>query len=315
MTGAGRPRILFSAAPGAFARWEGPLREALAARGVAGELSTRAEDPAQVDYLVAAPDGPVRDFSPFTHARAVLSLWAGVEAFLANPTLTQPLTRMVDPGLTAGMVEYVAGHVLRHHLGMDAHVVNPGHVWAPVPPPLAAERGVTVLGLGALGAAVARALATLGFAVHGWSRSPRALEGVRCHSGPQGLRAALSAAEILVLLLPLTPRTENLLDAERIGWLPEGAVVVNPGRGALIDEEALLAALDSGRLAHATLDVFRVEPLPAGHPFWSHPRVTVTPHVAASTRPATAAAVIAENIARAERGAPLLNLVDRRRGY
>jgi glyoxylate/hydroxypyruvate reductase A len=213
------------------------------------------------------------------------------------------------------MVEYVAGHVLRHHLGMDAHIVNPSHRWANRAPPLACDRPVAMLGLGALGSACARALVSLGFPVRGWSRTPRELPGVACHHGPEGLETALRGARIAVLLLPLTPGTERIMDAARLALLAPGAALLNPGRGPLVDDEALLAALDSGQLGHATLDTFRTEPLPHGHPFWSHPKVTVTPHIASETRPATASRAIAENIARAETGAQLLHLVDRTRGY
>ena len=141
----------------------------------------------------------------------------------------------------------------------------------------------------------------------------------RDDAGPRrardGLQAALQAADILVLLLPLTDETENLLDARTLALLPEGAMIVNPGRGPLIDDEALIAALDRGHVAHATLDVFREEPLPPEHPFWAHPGVTVTPHIASETRPETASQVIAENIRRGEAGAPFLHLVDRTQGY
>lgn len=174
---------------------------------------------------------------------------------------------------------------------------------------------MAVLGLGELGAACATALAALRFRVIGWSRRQKDVAGVLCHSGEAGLEATLREAEIAVLLLPLTPDTENLLDARRLALLPEGAVVVNPGRGALIEDKALLAALDAGRIGHATLDVFRTEPLPADHPYWVHPRVTVTPHIAAETRPASASRVIAENIRRSEAQEPLLYLVDRGAGY
>jgi glyoxylate/hydroxypyruvate reductase A len=222
---------------------------------------------------------------------------------------------MVDPALTEGMVEYVTGHVLRHHLGTDRHVVNPGRRWDPACPPLARERPVAMLGMGELGMACAAALAALRFPVTGWSRTPRATGGLVCLDGEDGLRTALASAAIVVTLLPLTAQTQNLLDARRLSWLPRGAVVINPGRGALIDDDALLAALDSGQVGHATLDVFRTEPLPPDHPFWSHPRVTVTPHVAADTRPDSASRVVAENIRRGEAGEPLLHRVDRARGY
>jgi glyoxylate/hydroxypyruvate reductase A len=138
---------------------------------------------------------------------------------------------------------------------------------------------------------------------------------VTCHHGDEGLRQALSSADILVLLLPDTPETENTLNAETLSLLPKGAFILNPGRGPLIDDAALLAALDSGQVAHATLDVFRIEPLPDDHPFWAHPKVTITPHVAAATRAVTASAEIAANIRRCEAGEPMLNLVDRTRGY
>jgi glyoxylate/hydroxypyruvate reductase A len=222
---------------------------------------------------------------------------------------------MVDPGMTQSMVEWVTGHVLRYHLGMDAHIVNPTHEWVPRSKPLAEERRVCILGMGALGGAVAQTLRGIGFAVHGWSRSPKSLDGITTYSGQEGLDQALMQAEIVVLLLPDTPATANTLDARRLALLPKGAFVINPGRGPLIDDTALIAALDKGQVAHATLDVFRVEPLPAEHPFWAHPQITVTPHVAAETRPLTASRMIAENIRRGEAGDPFINLVDRALGY
>lgn len=308
--------VFFAAGPRLWPAYREPLERALAEAGVEAVLSETAPDPAAVDYIVFAPGGVIEDFSPYARARAVLNLWAGVERIVVNPTLTQPLCRMVDPAMTESMTEWVTGHVLRHHLGMDAHILGQDGVWRhDVVPPLARERGVTVLGLGELGTACATALARLNFRVAGWSRTPRAVPGIDSLSGPEGLRAALARAEILVLLLPRTAATENILDAGAIAAMPRGAVVINPGRGPLIDDAALLAALDSGHLGHATLDVFREEPLPPAHPFWAHPRVTVTPHIAAETRPATAARVVAENIRRAEAGEPLLHLVDRGLGY
>jgi glyoxylate/hydroxypyruvate reductase A len=307
--------VLFAAGP---ARWPGyapHLTAALTEAGLDADLVTEA-DPAEVDYIVFAPGRTISDFTPYRRAKAVLNLWAGVETIIGNPTLTQPLCRMVDPALTTGMVEWVAGHTLRHHLGMDAHILGQDGVWRnSVVPPLASERRVTVLGLGALGAACAMTLATLGFPVTGWSRRAKDVPGITCLSGDDGLAAALSRADILVLLLPKTPDTENLLDPARLALLPKGAVILNPGRGALIDDQALVAALDAGAIAHATLDVFRTEPLPRDHPFWAHPKITVTPHIAAETRPASASRVIAENIRRGEAGEPFLHLVDRNAGY
>ena len=300
--------ILFAAKPDSWAAYEAPLTTALAEAGVAAHLS-RDIAPDQVDYIVYAPNSTVQDFTPYTRCKAVLNLWAGVEHVVGNTTLTQPLARMVDHGLTQGMMEWVTGHALRQHI----HGLN--GAWDKHVPPLAEDRHVTVLGLGALGSACAQAMAGLGFNVTGWSRSPRAVNGVRCLHGDEGLVQALSTAEIAVLLLPLTAATENLLDADRLALLPRGAVILNPGRGALIDDAALLAALNSGQIGHATLDVFRVEPLPADHPFWAHPSVTVTPHIASETRPASASRVIAENVRRGEAGEPFLHLVDRKLGY
>ncbi|MCC6306414.1 MAG: glyoxylate/hydroxypyruvate reductase A [Rhodobacteraceae bacterium] len=309
-------RVLFAAGPGRWPRYAGPLRAALAAAGVAAEVSDRTEDPAAVDYLVTAPGGTIEDFRPYRRAKAALHLFAGVEGILANPTLVQPLCRMVDPAMTQGMAEWVTGHVLRHHLGTDAHVTGQDGVWRhEVLPPLAAERPVGILGLGELGQAAGRMLATIGFPVTGWSRSPRVVPGLACRDGAAGLAHVLGQSQILVLLLPLTPATRNLLDARRLAHLPRGAVVINAARGGLIDDAALIAALDSGQVGHATLDVFREEPLPPWHPFWAHPRVTVTPHIAAETRPATAAVVLAENIRRGEAGLAFLHLVDRARSY
>ena len=308
--------VLFAALPALWEEYAAPLPEAIAAAGAKARIVLDAEDPAAVDYIVYAPTGGLADFAPFTGCKAVLSLWAGVERIVGNPTLTQPLARMVDPGLTEGMVEYVTGHVLRHHLGMDDQILRQDGVWRNhTAPPLARDRRVAMLGLGALGLGGAEALVALNFSVLGWSRSPKSVPGIDCHSGEAGLAHVLSEASIVVTLLPLTEDTRDLMSAERLALMPPGAVIINPGRGPLIDDAALLAALDAGRLGHATLDVFRVEPLPADHPFWAHPRVTVTPHVAADTRPGSASKVIAENIRRGEAGLPFLHLVGRDRGY
>lgn len=307
-------QVLFAAKPARWVEYEAPLRRALKEAGI--EATIACDLPAQtVEYIVYAPNSDVQDFSVFPKLKAVLNLWAGVETVAPNPTLNVPLARMVDHGLTQGMKEWVSGHVLRHHLGMDAHIINPDHLWQAIAPPLARDRAVTILGLGELGAVCAQTLAAFGFRVSGWSRSQRSIEGVNCYSGKDGLKAALSGAEIVVLLLPDTPATENALDAESLSWLAKGAAIINPGRGPLIDDEALLDALDSGQIGHATLDVFRVEPLPQDHPFWAHPNVTVTPHIASETRTWTASQCVAENIRRGEAGAPLLHLVDRSAGY
>jgi glyoxylate/hydroxypyruvate reductase len=309
--------VLFAADPDLWPVYADDLHRAFAEAGLGVELVTRA-DPAAVDYIVFSPGGTIADFTPYTRAQAVLNLWAGVEGIVGNATLTQPLCRMVDPAMTESMAEWVAAHVLRHHVGTDVHVTGQDGVWRNDPariPRLARERPITILGLGELGRACAAVLAPFGFPLTGWSRSPAEVTGMRCLHGPAGLEEALRGAAGVVTLLPRTPATENTLDAARLALLERGAFVINPGRGWLIDDAALLAALDAGQVGHATLDVFRTEPLPPEHPFWTHPRVTVTPHIAAATRPDTSARVIAENIRRGEAGLPFLHVVDRARGY
>jgi glyoxylate/hydroxypyruvate reductase A len=310
------PRILFSAPEGHWAIWRPHLLAAFAAAGVDAALTDDPSGPWTFDYVVYHPGGPVADFAPFERLKAVLSLWAGVESIVGNASIVVPLCRMVDEGLTRGMAEWVTGHVLRYHLGTDAHVLGQDGVWREgVVPPLARDRTVGILGLGELGRATAAMLAGIGFRVTGWSRGPKELAGVDTRTGTEGLAEVLESSEILVLLVPATGATESLLDARALARLPRGARIINPGRGTLIDDAALLKALDNGHLAHATLDVFREEPLPAGHPFWAHPKITVTPHCASATRPETSAATIAENVRRGEAGEDFLYVVNRAEGY
>ncbi len=290
---------------------------AIASSGLDLELKPDAS-PGEIDYLVYNVDSGVSEFAPYTKLRAILNTWAGVEAVIGRITWPEhvPFCRMVEPGMTIGMVEYFVGHALRYHLDIDRWVrLSAEGTWQKWSPPLARDRTVGVLGLGALGAATAEALVDLNFRVVGWSRSPKTIAGVTCHHGDAGLSTTLANAEILVVILPLTADTREILNAERFAMMPSGACVINAGRGPLIDDDALLDALGSGQLRHATLDVFREEPLPKEHPFWRHSQVTVTPHIASITRPATAAAAILEQIRRDMNGAPLLHVVDRDRGY
>ena len=306
--------ILFAAPPEQFELYAAPLRQSLAQRGIQANV-TMDYPPADIDYVVYSPSSTLQDFTPYTHCKAVLSLWAGVEKIVGNESLTQPLCRMVDSGLRQGMVEWVVGHTLRYHLGIDQHIINPDRSWREIHPPLARDRPVTILGLGALGQACAVALTALNFPVSGWSRRSKHIHGITCHHGSDGLQAALQSAEILILLLPDTPETEHVINAQTLMQMPRGATIINPGRGPLIDDAALLSALEQGHISAACLDVFRVEPLPQDHPYWQLPNVTVTPHIASGTRPATAAEVLVENIVRGENGAPFLHLVDRTAGY
>jgi glyoxylate/hydroxypyruvate reductase A len=308
-------RLLIAASQGDRAEFGDPILAACAAAGLKVDLSP--DHPEETaDYIIFAPSGRIPDFARASRTRAVLSLWAGVERIIGLPGLTQPLARMVAPGMTAGMVAYVVAHALRHHLGIDRDILRTPGDWTPRAVEAAQDRPVTILGLGELGGACATALAALGFPVTGWSRTARTHPALtRSLHGIEGLGLALVGAQIVVTLLPLTSETTDILDARTLALPAPGAALINPGRGALIDDAALLAALDAGRIGHATLDVFRTEPLPPDHPFWHHPRVTITPHIAGSTPLGDAARLIAENIRRSEAGMPLLHEVDRSRGY
>ena len=307
-------KILFSANDENWKRYEAPLQDALDNKSLDYKLG-RTITPCEVDYIIYAPSSSLQDFSPYTKLKAVLNLWAGVEGVTNNKTLNVPLARMVDSGLTDGMVEWVTGHTLRHHLGSDKHIHGQDGIWRSYVPPLAKDRIITILGLGTLGTACGIALKRLGFNVRGWSRREKRVDGIICFYGDDQVDSSLMDADIVVLLLPDTPLTQNILNQHTLNLLKRGAFVLNPGRGPLIDDDALLAALETGQIEHATLDVFRIEPLPQNHQYWSNNKVTVIPHKASETRPKTASQVIAMNIERAENGQELLYLVDRENGY
>ena len=307
-------KILFSANEENWRRYKAPLQDALDNKSLDYELGITIT-PSEVDYIIYAPSSPLQDFSPYTKLKAVLNLWAGVEGVTNNKTLNVPLARMVDSGLTDGMVEWVTGHTLRHHLGIDKHIHGQDGIWRSYVPPLAKDRIITILGLGTLGTACGIALERLGFNVRGWSRKEKRVDGILCFYGDDQIDSSLLDADIVVLLLPDTPLTLNILNQHTLNLLKRGAFVLNPGRGPLIDDDALLAALETGQIEHATLDVFRIEPLPKNHQYWSNNKVTVIPHKASETRPKTASQVIAMNIERAENGQELLYLVDRENGY
>ena len=307
-------KILFSANEENWKRYKAPLQDALDDKSLNYELGTTIT-PSEVDYIVYAPSSSLQDFSPYTKLKAVLNLWAGVEGVTNNKSLNVPLARMVDSGLTDGMVEWVTGHTLRHHLGIDKHIHGQDGIWRSYVPPLAKDRIITILGLGTLGTACGIALKRLGFNVRGWSRREKRVDGIICFYGDDQVDSSLMDADIVVLLLPDTPLTQNILNQHTLNLLKRGAFVLNPGRGPLIDDDALLAALETGQIEHATLDVFRIEPLPQNHQYWSNNKVTVIPHKASETRPKTASQVIAMNIERAENGQELLYLVDRENGY
>jgi glyoxylate/hydroxypyruvate reductase A len=255
--------------------------------------------------VVANP--PPRALAHLPRLRFIQSLWAGVDRLLDDASLPAdvPLARMVDPAMSAAMAETVAWAVLGLHRGFfDYAAQQRDALWRQLPQRRADEVAVCVLGAGHMGGAVAARLAALGYRVATW----RARDGVPLHG-------ALATAQIVIDLLPLTPATHGLLDARAFAAMPHGASVVNLARGAHVVEAELLAALDSGHLHRAVLDVFDAEPLPAAHPFWRHPRVTVLPHVAALTDERSAAAVVANNLRALRLGQAPAHQVDRSRGY
>ena len=307
--------LLFRSTVDSSARWRAQLTR------LTQELEVRVwpeiGNPAEIDYaLVWRPEPGFLASLP--NLKLILSLGAGVDHLLDDPQLPRhlPIVRLVDPHMTDAMSEYVVLQVLRlHRRDLDYRAQQGAGLWHELDQQNAVDRRVGILGLGELGQDAAKKLKALGFDVAGWSRSERTIAGVRCHAGAPGLPPLLGGSEILVCLLPLTAETEGILNARTLALLPKGAALVNAARGAHLVEEGLLAALASGQISAAVLDVFRQEPLPADHPFWHHPRIVVTPHVAAFTNPATAAPIILENIRRFEEGRPLLNRIDPARGY
>ncbi|MEQ8355740.1 MAG: glyoxylate/hydroxypyruvate reductase A [Kiloniellaceae bacterium] len=274
-------------------------------------------DPAKIDYaLVWQP--PEGELKRYPNLKAIFSVGAGVDHLASDPDLPKgvPVVRMVEPGLTAGMSEYVVLAVLSHHRFMlDYAAQRRDKVWKELVQLPAEARQVGVLGLGVLGRDALEKLKPFGFKLAGWSRSPKSISGITCFHGSGGFDEFLSETDILICLLPLTPETEEILNAPAFAKLPQGAAVINVGRGGHMNEDDLLAALDSGHLSGATLDVFRKEPLPKKHPFWEHPRVFITPHIASMTVPETAVRTVVANIQRLEAGEPLQHVIDLKRGY
>jgi len=300
--------------------WRDALSRSFAAAGLDAEVQPWNGQPIGARYAVVWLP-PADLFAAEKELRAVFNLGAGVDALLARGVVPEqlPIVRLVDAGMAAEIAEYVCFAIARIARGLDRFAPPPHGLreWSSAQISDETPR-VGVLGLGAMGAAILEAVARFGYPVAGWSRSPRKIAGVETFAGAAELDAFLARTQILVDALPLTLETQNLLDRRAFAQMPEGAHVINVGRGGTIVDEDLLAALDEGHLASATLDVFRVEPLPAGHPFWAHPKVTVTPHIAAPTPYGPAAEQIAAGLKRLEQGMPVRDLpgyVDRSAGY
>ncbi|MFS2017025.1 2-hydroxyacid dehydrogenase [Massilia sp. CT11-108] len=273
-------------------------------------------DPHAVRYL-AAWEPPADLADRFPSLEVLFSTGAGTDQFdLSAIPATVAVVRMVEPGIIGGMVEYVTLAVLSIHRDWRTYLdqQRAGH-WQPHRVYPAAARRVGVLGLGVLGRAVLASLRGLGFDCAGWSRSPQQIDGVDCHAGPEGLAHFLARTDILVCLLPLTDDTRGILCRRLFDRLPQGATVINVGRGGHLVQRDLLQALDTGQVGQAILDVCEPEPLPRGDPLWTHPRVVLTPHVASMTQPETAADAVIDNLRRHWEGLPMSGLVDRSLGY
>ncbi len=271
---------------------------------------------APADHAVVwAPPQQFLDEQP--QLKAIFNIGAGVDALMKLRLPREALVvRLDDAGMSVQMAEYVCHAVIRHFREFDGYEADvKSGKWSYRKPRSRADFPVGIMGLGVLGERVARALQAFEFPVIGWSRSPKALPGVQCFAGEQQFNEFLAATRILVCLLPLTSGTRDIMNRDSLSRLQPGGYVINVARGAHLVDEDLIALLDSGQLAGATLDVFRTEPLPAGHPFWTHPKITVTPHTSARTLRDESIAQIAGKIAALQRGEPIAGVVDPRRGY
>ncbi len=292
--------------------WLAALRTALPQ----AEIEVWAPGAGPADYAVVwAPPQQFLDEQPQT--KALFNIGAGVDALtqLRLPAKTK-LVRLDDAGMSVQMAEYVVHALIRHFREFDVYATDVASgKWSFRKPRLREDFPVGIMGLGVLGQRVVRAVQQFEFPVRGWSRSPKELPGVRCYAGEAQFAEFLAETRVLVCLLPLTEETRGIMRRETLSLLQPGGYVINVARGAHLVEEDLIPLIDSGHLAGAALDVFRQEPLPAGHPFWRHPKITMTPHTAARTLRDESVAQIAQKIQRLERGEPIAGVVDHHKGY
>jgi glyoxylate/hydroxypyruvate reductase A len=297
--------------------WETPLKK------LAPDLAVKVQDrdayePAEIDYVISfrPPPGLLKTF---TNLKVAFSFGAGVDGFLADPEYPKaiPLVRFVDPGLSQEMAQYCLLHALIHHRHSRAFdIYQRQSKWKQgLPPRHTKNTRIGILGLGEIGTLVGEQFRALGFPVSGWSRSKKHVDGIESFAGADALKPFLAQSDILICVLPLTPQTRHILNKDTFAMLPKDAFVINVARGGHLKEDDLIAALDSGHLAGAALDVFETEPLPESSPLWLHPKAALTPHIAALSDPVAMAQNAIDGIRRYESGKPLQNVVDLARGY
>jgi len=300
--------ILFSSEMEKLQSWLPLLSRALPQ----DRITTSVDETIDVALVATPPKGVLKKLRG---VRLIQSLWMGVEGLVADPDYPKgvPLARLVDPGMVAAMSETVLAHILDWHRRHNQYREQQrARQWLRREQYMAADRTVGLLGLGELGTDAARKLRALGFNVAGWSRRPKQVDGVQCFTD---LSAMLPQCNAVVCLLPLTAQTRGILDKKFFSLLKSKSCLINVARGGHVVRQDLIAALDSGQLAHAYLDVFEPEPLPKDDPLWAHPKVSITPHTAALTEPRTAVPKVVENVERARRGEAPLNGVDFEAGY
>ncbi len=307
--------VLLASTVGPHAPWEKALREAMPEEDLRTDPDAGSLDDIDVALLAHKRPGL---FPRLKNLKLIVGLQAGVDSLLDDPALPAgiPIVRACQPGGDRLIAEYMLMQVLMHHRHIGTYIDDQrSAAWNKRDVFLASEGRVGFMGVGMIGRACAEIVRDVGFSVASWTRTPNDIPGVENFNGPDGLAPFLARTDILVNVLPLTPETENILNADLFAGLPEGARIINIGRGQHVKDDDLMAALDSGHLAAATLDVFRHEPLPADHPFWKHPKIVITPHTARKSRPANAAPQVAEAIRCLRAGKPLPQLVNRDAGY
>ena len=308
------PEVLFYADEPDPVPWVEALQRALPE----GRIHQWAPDHAPLCTYAVCWKPPAAFFAGQPNLKAILNIGAGADAVIGDPNLPLdvPVVRLDDAGMAQQMEEYVAWCALNYLRRFDdyANAQRAAH-WERLAPRGRAQFNIGVMGLGVLGLRVAAFMRLLGFPVRGWSRNPKSIDGVACFAGDTGLAAFLAGTDMLVCLLPLTPATRGILNSDNLAALPRGATIVNIARGAHLVEADLIALLDSGHLAGATLDVFSPEPLVADSPLWHHSKINVTPHVSAMTLADESMQQIAQKIRRIERGQAVVGIIDRARGY